>query len=108
MKTPKLTSGPKQVDKEQFKPAIGEIAMRIGHDLLQEAHRLLDVLTPDELAKFSTDPTLVDPSAQRLAYRLAKTLLVAIAEEDRITYQWSAEAIKGNVRLARRLYRTRL
>lgn len=90
--------------KRQAEKAIREIARKMGQDLAQEAIQFLGKLTQDEVEDFTRWKLY---PGQPQFYRLAKALLVAIAQEDRITWQWSAEALKRDIRKARRIYRNR-
>lgn len=77
--------------------AIREIGEGAGQVLATKALQILENLTRDEIKRFSCNGEML--------YRLAKLLIVASQEE--ITWQYSAEAFKSELRTLKRIRRTR-
>lgn len=79
--------------------AVIQLGLRIGEDLSCRALDLLEKLTEDELADFETCPT----TGEAFPFRLAKTLVIAVASENYLWRQWGAETLLKNTTRAARI-----
>lgn len=86
--------------------ALAAIAEEIGKDFYAAGLELLQKLTQEERARImkTTDSEKKPVFAP---YRLAKAILVALAEEGRVSRQWSAEGILPDIRRIKRIRKNR-
>jgi len=81
--------------REQFATNLRRICNNVGDDLYEEGLRVFDKMAQDEIAPFTDN------------YRLPKSIVVALAQNGRITWQFSAEALKPIIRRIKRIIKNR-
>jgi hypothetical protein len=93
------------MNKATFKKAYRQLLANVAKDLLQQGLKVFDKLTEDEKTHIST--FLKNQTTTESPFRLARAILVAIADTDYIECQWSAECLTQHVRKVKKAIRNR-